>query len=643
MGDTKRIPGDFSKPEVDSSDNITINQAIGNKSDTVAGDSLISSTKRIEAAVGGAAGHLKINQSESQAVEEDAIISFGISLFDTESGGISSANIDITGISAVLEKSTGGAAFSVAGITQPTFSKATGLVSVDYRFLAGEWEIGDIYKLVVSGITAIVDGDTAYISILVWSNVITEFQNIETKIDTIDTVVDAIQASHVVPTADSADNVEVSDVAGNKTDTIDGNSLVSLNQNIKQSLVIITGTSPNTAGTANTSTRIELDASASAVDGAYDPAEVVIVAGTGIGQSRCIWEYEGATKYASVNRDWKVIPDDTSVYMIKLHSGDTHVNEGVAQGGANNSITLNDLAASQNNVYQGQCVYIVAGTGADQTRMIISYNGTSKIAIVESDWIVNPDSTSIYSVIPFPGFIHGVPSVDSAANVLMRDVIGNKDDTHNGSSLAAIAHTLNEDAHNPSKVYPMMKVGVTVTSAGTAYTLGAAAIIVGTTQNLDNAATSNPSGTITRVAMTSHNYVVDDYVRIVGMDDVSGPHQVVAVSDANHFDFDAGVYTAQTPPGDASETTTDIIPEDFDIHYVSIEALSANGVYELVVYDDGVECGRTRFTKNANQDGTMDIPIQTIIITAESVITAKLSTDNAAGDTATISVFYHLY
>ncbi len=83
----------------------------------------------------------------------------------------------------------------------------------------------------------------------------------------------------------------------------------------------------------------------------------------------------------------------------------------------------------------------------------------------------------------------------------------------------------------------------------------------------------------------------------------------------------------------------------FDIHYVSIEDLSANGVYELVLYYGAgdTECGRVRFTKNAVQDGTMNVPMQTILIPADSIIKAKLATDNAVANTADISLFYHTY
>ncbi len=237
-----------------------------------------------------------------------------------------------------------------------------------------------------------------------------------------------------------------------------------------------------------------------------------------------------------------------------------------------------------------------------------------------------------------------IPSADSADNNNFSDVIGNKTDTHDGDSLRSLAHIQDEHTHTESKIYPMMKVGVTVTSSGTAYTLGAAATIVGAIQNLDNAITSTTGGTVTRWALTGHAYVVGDYVTLVGVEAGQlGTWPILVVSDANHFDVDTGTYTEQTPPGNGTETAQDVIPLDFDVHFISVENLSANAVYELVLYDDGTELGRCRVTKNAVQDGTMNVPMITPLCAAGSVITAKLSTENAAGDAAIISIFYHTY
>ncbi len=167
--------------------------------------SIMERLEWVQVALGGGAIQLRVEQSKSGAVEEDAFMAFAISLFDIDTGAVQVADIDITGIAAVLEKSTGGAAFNAAGITQPTFTKANGLVSDDNRFLAAEWEIGDTYRLQVSGITCTVAGDTAYVKDVVWSNLITELVNVEAKID-------AIQAD-LGDVADAATADDLSDIA----------------------------------------------------------------------------------------------------------------------------------------------------------------------------------------------------------------------------------------------------------------------------------------------------------------------------------------------------------------------------------------------------------------------------------------------
>lgn len=166
------------------------------------------------------------------------------------------------------------------------------------------------------------------------------------------------------------------------------------------SSVIISGTSPDTGGTANTAIRIELDGDASATDGAYDPANICIVGGTGSGQSRQIWEYDGTNKFAYINRDWKVVPDNTSEYVINGSTGNTHVNEGLATGGGASSITLNTLASGVDDTYIGQIVFLAAGVGQDQAAVIIDYDQASKVATVERAWETQPTSGTVYAVLP---------------------------------------------------------------------------------------------------------------------------------------------------------------------------------------------------------------------------------------------------
>lgn len=166
------------------------------------------------------------------------------------------------------------------------------------------------------------------------------------------------------------------------------------------SVVIHEGTA--VSATINT---IRLDAAASSVDGAYDPGLVVITGGTGAGQSRLIMEYVGSTRTAVIGRDWKTIPDATSTFQIESTIGREHVNEGFAQGGTASTITLNALASSTDDAYNGQICFIRSGTGADQTGVVVDYNGTTKVATVKTataggSWAITPDTTSCYVMLP---------------------------------------------------------------------------------------------------------------------------------------------------------------------------------------------------------------------------------------------------
>lgn len=68
-----------------------------------------------------------------------------------------------------------------------------------------------------------------------------------------------------------------------------------------------------TAGAAST---ITLDAGASAIDNFYSESKITILSGLGLGQSRTIVSYVGATKVATVSRPWNTNPDATSVFQI---------------------------------------------------------------------------------------------------------------------------------------------------------------------------------------------------------------------------------------------------------------------------------------------------------------------------------------
>lgn len=76
------------------------------------------------------------------------------------------------------------------------------------------------------------------------------------------------------------------------------------------------------------------------------------------------------------------------------------IHDGTAQAGANVSITFAATASAIDGTYNRNLVVITGGTGMSQTRTIIDFDGTTKIAIVDRGWRTDPDATSEYQVVP---------------------------------------------------------------------------------------------------------------------------------------------------------------------------------------------------------------------------------------------------
>lgn len=68
---------------------------------------------------------------------------------------------------------------------------------------------------------------------------------------------------------------------------------------------------------------------------------------------------------------------------------------------------------------------------------------------------------------------HTLPEVDSAGNIDIADVIGNKGDTHSGDSGYSLLHKVNEHLHSIPFSYPTLADGVTITGHANAWVLGA--------------------------------------------------------------------------------------------------------------------------------------------------------------------------
>lgn len=94
---------------------------------------------------------------------------------------------------------------------------------------------------------------------------------------------------------------------------------------------------------------------------------------------------------------------------------------GTASAGAAQSITLAGLS-SVDQFYRFCLVEITGGTGAGQSRVILNYVGSTKVATVAKSWATNPDSTSTFIVHPFaqPGILDaGIAQAGAATTITL--------------------------------------------------------------------------------------------------------------------------------------------------------------------------------------------------------------------------------
>lgn len=104
------------------------------------------------------------------------------------------------------------------------------------------------------------------------------------------------------------------------------------------------------------------------------------------------------------------------------------VRSNTAQAGGSTTITLDASASSTNNYYNNQLCYLTGGTGVGQSRFITAYNGTTKVATVNSAWATNPDNTTTFAIIEFdsiPGAT--APTAAQVATAVWTDLLAGSD------------------------------------------------------------------------------------------------------------------------------------------------------------------------------------------------------------------------
>jgi hypothetical protein len=114
---------------------------------------------------------------------------------------------------------------------------------------------------------------------------------------------------------------------------------------------------------AGGSNSIRLQSDSSSVNDYYKWQYIYLVEGTGVGQINLITSYNGATKDATVNKTWAVIPNNTSKYTI---GGFASVGTDYIQGnliGSNAGSNINLFFDNSGNPVQSTVDNVVIGSG----------------------------------------------------------------------------------------------------------------------------------------------------------------------------------------------------------------------------------------------------------------------------------------
>ena len=120
--------------------------------------------------------------------------------------------------------------------------------------------------------------------------------------------------------------------------------------------------------------------------------------GADVGKVRVKFLSDGVDVAVDLNTD-RIWCEYTSVAAER-----SQLHNGIAQSGTTNTITLDSGANSTDDFYKHGNIVISEGTATEQERIIVNYNGSTKVATIAPPWIEVPDTTSVFEILP--GNVH---------------------------------------------------------------------------------------------------------------------------------------------------------------------------------------------------------------------------------------------
>jgi hypothetical protein len=436
----------FSVPTADDVENAYERDVIGNKTDTVSGDSLIAIGKQNLASVASVRSDIAaVAVSVAAILPEVQTVLPALASVET---GIS------VGINAI--------AVSVAAILPEVQTVLPALASVETGISVG---INAIAVSVAAIYPEVINNGTAIASVAA---------SVVTIMPALSSIASGISSESPVPVQDTADNTYTSDVVGNKTDTTGGTSLVSIG---KQILTSVASARSDIAAVAVSVAALEPIVSAIAVSvAAIYPAVADNAAAIASVAASVVTIMPALSSIASAGGGETPVPVQDSadnIYTSDVVGNKTDTIAGDSLVSYSKIITANVSSVATSVQAMASVVTSVAD--------FFSVLDTAITSVATSTATLNPAITSVavaVSSIDTSTFDSlTVPAQNSADNVYMRDVVGNKTDTSAGNSLYSFAQIFNNYFHVQQRVYPNLASPVQVTS-GTTWVLGASVALV---------------------------------------------------------------------------------------------------------------------------------------------------------------------
>ena len=133
--------------------------------------------------------------------------------------------------------------------------------------------------------------------------------------------------------------------------------------------------------------------------------------------------------------------------QIRQGGGGTQVTirSGTLQAGSTSTTAKLDTGASTtNDLYNRNLIVLTGGTGAGQTRRIVDYVGSSRVATVDRPWAVTPDNTTTFDLVAGSASVivdEGTAQAADATHITLATTASASDDIYNGSVVAITGGT----------------------------------------------------------------------------------------------------------------------------------------------------------------------------------------------------------